>query len=357
MELFRNMLGGVNDMGYGCKLPIQYLIEREPMSNNASPVLEPLIYARLTYFSESDKSEQLRVSKKKKLTSHEPINVRPLYGKQQNIMHKSNFVLQTNYALSIDSTDHGTWRRERYYTMKIKFCTNPDPKNKYEKKKDPTFTDEKTRDPEYLSGILSILTMYLGILDMKYGGVLDRVPCPTITRETETFRNSQDVINRFITERIVITADAEHELSFTDLVDSYCQWYDHAVRERRHDRLDISLMFKNSRLSGSVFKKVNGAYCVRSHRVLGPEEEKEEDERFILQREQEIADEYEAKAVDDVVGVPRNSDGDNELDETVAHINKTEKPAHPVYESSNTALQRQFDLYTALAKERHVGHW
>jgi phage/plasmid-associated DNA primase len=283
MELVRNLLGGVNEMGYGCKLPIQYLIEREPMSNNASPVLVPLTYARLTYFSESDKSEQLRVSKKKKLTSHEPINVRPLYGKQQNIIHKSNFVLETNYALTIDTTDHGTWRRERYYTMKIKFCKEPNPAHKYEKQDDPTFSTKKARDPEFLSGMLSILSMYFSILDMKYKGDINEVPCPTITRETEIFRNSQDIINRFITERVVITPDDETEMSFTDLVDQYCRWYDANVKERRHDRLDISLMFKNSRLSNAVVKKINGSLCIKGHRVLGPEEEKAEDERFMIE--------------------------------------------------------------------------
>lgn len=290
MELVRNLLGGVMDGGYGCKLPIQYLIEREPMSNNASPVLVPLTWARLTYFSESDKSEQLRVSKKKLLTSHEPISVRQLYGKQQNILHKSNFILETNYALTIDTTDHGTWRRERYYTMKIKFCKDPNPEHTYERQDDPTFSTKKARDPEFLSGMLSILTMYFSILDMKYKGDINEVPCPTITRETEIFRNSQDIINRYITERIVITGDEDYEMSFTDLVDNYCRWYDSNVKERRHDRLDISLMFKNSKLSDNIVKKINGSLCVKGHRALGPEEDKADDERHMNEHLENVDD-------------------------------------------------------------------
>lgn len=326
MELIRNLLGGVNDMGYGCKLPIQYLIEREPMSNNASPVLVPLTWARLTYFSESDKSEQLRVSKKKKLTSHEPINVRPLYGTQKNIVHKSNFVLETNYALTIDTTDHGTWRRERYYTMKIKFCKEPNPEHKYERQDDPSFSTKKARDPEFLSGVLSILAMYFSILDMKYRGDINQVPCPTIMRETEIFRNSQDIINRFITERVVIMPDDEYEMSFTDLVDTYCRWYDTNVKERRHDRLDISLMFKNSRLSNFVVKKINGALCVKGHRVLGPEEEKADEERFMI----------EPVAV---------------VEEEPNRIDKSDEP------NSTQVLKEMYESYTDLIKEHKIEYW
>ena len=330
MELIRNLLGGVNDMGYGCKLPIQYLIEREPMSNNASPVLVPLTWARLTYFSESDKSEQLRVSKKKKLTSHEPINVRPLYGKQQNIMHKSNFVLETNYALSIDTTDHGTWRRERYYTMKIKFCKDPNPAHKNEKQDDPTFSTEKARDPEFLSGILSILAMYFSILDMKYKGDINSVPCPTITKETEVFRNSQDIINRFITERVVVTYDNDCEIPFTDLVDNYCRWYDANVKERRHDRLDIDLMFRNSRLGDSIIKKVNGSRYLKGHRVLDAEEEKADDEQYMNNHLTGATEKQEEK-YDDSKKIQ--------------------------YESPNQILHKTFDEYTQLIKEHDIDYW
>lgn len=336
MELVRNLLGGVMENGYGCKLPIQYLIEREPMSNNASPVLVPLTWARLTYFSESDKSEQLRVSKKKKLTSHEPINVRPLYGNQQNIIHKSNFILETNYALTIDTTDHGTWRRERYYTMKIKFCKDPNPAHKYEKQDDPSFSVTKARDPEFLSGMLSILTMYLGIMDMKHKGDINAVPCPTIIRETEIFRNSQDIINRFITERVVITPDDEYEMPFTDLLDTYCQWYDKSVKVRNHDRLDISLMFKNSRLSNSVIKKINGSLCIKGHRVLGPEEEKADDERFMLEHTGDI----------EALGQEEKKEDEKKED------NDTHKYPH-----STDVLQKTFAEYTSLIKEHNIEYW
>jgi phage/plasmid-associated DNA primase len=309
MELMRNLLGAVNDGGYGTKLPIQYLIEREQMTHNASPVLVPLKYARLTSFSEADKSEHMRPAKLKKLASHEPINIRQLYGVQENIMHKSNFWIGTNYSLGINTTDHGTWRRIWQYIMKIKLCSHPDPENKYEKKADISFTTTKNRDPEFLSGMLSILTMYFGILEMKHGGDINDVESPTITRETEIFRNSQDTINRFITERVVITADENFEMPFTDLMDTYTSWFDNTVKEQRHDRLDIALSFESSRIANSIVKKAHGAKTVSGHRVLGAGEEKTDDERFLVvvevEEEPEIPDvpEVHISAADSLTGM------------------------------------------------------
>lgn len=326
MELLRNLLGGVNENGYGAKLPISYLIEKEPMSNNASPVLEPLIHSRLVYFSESDKSEQLRVSKMKKLTSQEPINVRPLFGKQRNVVHKSNFILTTNFALGINTTDHGSWRRFKMYIMKMKLCSNPDPDNPYEKLANPDFTEKKCRDPEFLSAFLSILCMFLSILNMKYGGNITKVPCPTIQKETEEFRNSQDTINKFITERIVITADEKHQTPVPEVVDVYCRWYDTNIRDISHDRMDINLMFRNSRLAKYIDKTQNGVYLIRGHRVLGPEEEKDENEQYMIQI---------------------NSNNKQKEDNKPNVINV----------SSDDALQQLFDEYQFLIKKNNIEYW
>jgi phage/plasmid-associated DNA primase len=325
MELIRNLMGSVDDNGYGYKMPIQFLIERERASNNATPVLMPLQWARMTYFSESDKSEQLRVAKMKLLTSQEPVNGRANYGDTVTFTPRSNYIFTTNYHLTIDSTDHGTWRRQRYYTAKIRFCNNPNPENRYERKADPAFTEKKTRDPVFLSGFLSILTMYFGVMEMEYNGDIRKIPCPTIEKETEIFRNSQDTINRFITERVVITADPERETRFAELVDMYCRWYTSNIKERRHDRLDISLMFKNSRLCNNVIKCGNGSLALKGRRVLGPEEEKDDDEQFVVQINQPGAN---------------NIDGGDANNENV--------------DDSGVALNKMHERYLKLLKKHNI---
>jgi phage/plasmid-associated DNA primase len=336
MELIRNLLGGVMDGGYGCKLPIQFLIEKDQLSNNASPVLVPLKWARLTYFSESDKSEHLKVSKVKMLTGHEPLTIRALYGNQENIVSRSNYLVGTNYELKNDSTDHGTWRRLQEYVMKIKFCKNPS--NKYEKMDDPTFSTKKAQDPDFLSCMLGILTMYLGILDMKYKGDINLVPCPTVKRETEIFRNRQDVINKFLTERVVITPDPDYTMTTDYLTDAYCHWYDINVKEKRHDRADINMMFRNSKIGDRIIKKINGTDKIKGLRVLGADEEKDDTEIYMS----------------DNIRVAENIE--NRVENEV--VNGIEfEPAIDRKAFASGVLNEMYAEYVSLIEENNIDYW
>ena len=283
LELIKNIMGNATDKGYGAKIPVSFLSERSQPSNNASPVLEPLRYARFAYFSESELSMAFNMQILKELLSHEAISFRALYSKQENITHNCTFMLGTNYPPCIKTTDHGSWRRILYYVFKIKLCNNPDPNNVYEKKADPSFTAYKTKNPEFLSAALSIFLMYLSVLNMEYDGDITKVPNKTIEAQTEEYRNSQDVVNRFITERLVVTPDEKTEMLLTDLVDHYCRWYDTNVKEQKHERHDIANMFINSRLSKSFIKKNTGVSLIKGHRVLGSAEEKNEDEEYLIQ--------------------------------------------------------------------------
>jgi hypothetical protein len=71
-------------------------------------------------------------------------------------------------------------------------------------------------------------------------------------------------------------------MSFTDLIDSYCNWYNTNIKERRHDRLDIGMMFKNSRLAKNVVKHINGSFHIKGCRALGPGEDKDDDEKYLI---------------------------------------------------------------------------
>ena len=280
LELMRCILGDATNNGYGAKLPIEYLIEKSRSSNEATPVLMPLIWARSTYFSESGKNNIVRSEIIKPLTGQEVLSFRCLFSAQINIIHKSIFTVATNYELILNAFDYGSKRRIRTYKFKTRFCTNPDPQNKFEKLMNPTLTMKKTRDPEFLSAALSILTMFLGLLDMKHNGDMERVPSNTIERETEEYINRHDTVNKFITERVVVS-DTKRNIALTDVIDHYCRWYDSNIKEQKHERHDILSMFINSSLSKFIIVSVNGVKVLINHRILGPAEEKEENETYI----------------------------------------------------------------------------
>ena len=276
LETIRGLLGE-----YGCKLPISYLVGKDAGSGAATPELMPLIGSRFAYFSESDKSERLRPSKMKRLTSHEPINVRQLYGEQQTVVHNSNFILCSNYNFTIDATDNGTWRRIMYYNMKFKFCKNPE--GKYERKANTKLAGNKTRDNLFLSGAMSILTVYLFILDREFDGDFTNVPCATIQKETDIYRESQDYTNRFINDRIVMSSG--QTVDMPDLVEKYIDWYNSTITEMKYfDKQDIRLQFENSKLQNKFTKNAKNSKTLIGYRILDAGEDKDEHESYISQR-------------------------------------------------------------------------
>lgn len=284
MELINNVLGSVFNKGYGTKLPISYLLENDQHSSNANPVLMSLKKARFAYFSESDKDEVLHPKKLKSLTAHEPITARALYGDYENFQPHAIYMLCTNYLFRIDSTDHGTWRRIKLYRMKIRFTRDYDEKkgNKFEKKMDPSFSGKKTSNQEWLSAFLSILVMYLTILDNKYDGDIDNIECPTIDNETEDYRTTQDTINQFINQKVIKTADEKEEYRF-DVYNEYARWYNENVRSSSDfNKPSVIASFENSKIGKHIRKRGDNSIWIKGYRLEG-DSPIEDNEKWVYQ--------------------------------------------------------------------------
>lgn len=286
VELITSLLGSVNSKGYGTKIPISYLIEGDQHSSNASPVIMTLKYATFAYFSESNRSETLNTAKLKRLTAHERITGRPLYGKPTEFKPKANLMMCTNYSFRVKCKDHGTWRRIKKYNCKIKFCKNPDEKNIYERPADSKLGTDTINDPEYLSAFLSILVMYLTIFDVDYKGDLLNVKCPTIDKETETYRNSQDIVNKFINKKVIKCSDEKKEYSMDTLVKGYTDWYEKKIRAvSNHWIPGIKEDLRNSKLCKYFITKENSDVYLQGYRVAEDDEIPGEGECYMYQLE------------------------------------------------------------------------
>jgi hypothetical protein len=263
----------------------------------------PLKYARFTYFSESDKGEELRTSKKKTLMSNEPLPIRGLFRNQESIDLKSIFVVATNYLHKISVTDHGSWRREAIYNTKMMFTRNPDPNNAYQRQDNPALTMSKSRDPDFLSAFMSISTMMLGLLDLMYGGLIDDVPRPTIDRETNEYRKSQDSVHMFIMQRMVrLPEDRGNEyVPLTAIIDTYCIWYESNVKNRRQDRGDLITLFRNSSISSYVSMHDNGVVGCKGVRAAASDSDVGEGESWLYVRADAATPEAAPADVPDVL--------------------------------------------------------
>lgn len=265
VELIAETLGQ-----YAAKLPIALIIGDRERAEGANEAMMHMVGKRFCRFSEPQRIETLNTGRMKELTGGEKQTGRKNYGHQTEFKVTATFIVCSNYDFHIDSTDHGTWRRIFLYNPKMKFCEHPDPDNDYERKEDPTVAKMKN-DPNYKQAMLSILVHYNKILHIKYGGQARYVPCPTIKKETEMFRNRQDAINKFIKQMLIkIRLPSKggekvekSQIMMEHLAKTYLTWYHDNVDERGKITLkDVLAQFYNSSIAKSITKEHTRTFLV-----------------------------------------------------------------------------------------------
>lgn len=262
VELLSNTIGEQ----YSIKLPITLLTstrEKASETNTALMAAENKFYI---YFSEPDGQETLNSGRVKELFSGEKQSGNDKYGKQRSFRMRASPLAVSNYDFETDCTDEGFWRRIYYYKTKMKFVSNPDPNNKYEKKKDLKFINEYKNDPKIMQAMLSMLVYYNNILRNKYDNSMTNVPCQTIRRETENFRNRKDTVNRFIIQ-MVVQSPLYEEITITELAAAYIDWYRANIKKIDVSVANIVSKFENSRLAKYLHRKADTTVVLRQHRI------------------------------------------------------------------------------------------
>lgn len=252
-ETRSNLCGNAGFLGYGAKIPSQWLFEPETNSDSATAALYQLVNARYAYFSETDKSQDVQTAKIKKLTSQERMMFRQLYAKAILAKHNALFSFLSNWPFNIKTTEHGIWRRMLVYWHKIIFCKGADP-SKNECEEDSSLNRGTTSEPWFLNSLLSILSMFACILKLKYNNDITEHVSPTIKHETQKYRESQDTIHRFITQHIA-SVNNGIELDAYDIVDHYIMWHNEHYKNTSLDRLDVVHMLSNSVIGNGIRQK------------------------------------------------------------------------------------------------------
>ena len=215
-------------------------------SENANSAQMQTRDKRWMYYDEFNKSECINVARLKSLINPGWQSGRDLNAKQTNFKNTCNPVALSNYDFIIETVDHGTWRRIYYYKNKVKFCTNPNPDNPYEKKENRKFMYEYTNDPEYKQAMLSIMVHYYSKLCSKYGNDIKNIPVPTIVVETEEFRNRQDSLNKFITQMIVKSPESP-DIGVPTIAAKYIDWYIRNINKTvTFTAMDVQTQLENS---------------------------------------------------------------------------------------------------------------
>lgn len=164
---------------------------------------------------------------------------RTLYDKK-SVTVKTNAVkfLATNSLPRVMATDHGTFRRISTYSAKTKFVDGtPSSKNEY--KKDYEWKNDKLKRQEYINAYLYIFMVYFLRLQRDYKGETVNFKSPTIESESEDYRNSQNVIHKYIMNNIVkekVVGDdyTPTQLTLYDIAKKFLIW-----QESKIDKKDL----------------------------------------------------------------------------------------------------------------------
>jgi len=268
---FMRMVAKALGKQYAKKLNIALLTSERESADKPNSAVMQLKGCRYGYVEETQKAEPLNSQRLKEIVNPGEISGRDLHKAQENFEVTANLMVGQNYDFAVDTTDHGTWRRLRHYRSKVRFCANPDPANPYEKKDDQRFVREYINDPACQEATLGLLVHYYQRLQREYGGLVKNVPCPTLDRETEGFRNSQDTVNRFITETVARSPGNGYSYPLAAVAASYVEWYTTNIDRRRHVASEIIQDLENSALQQYLKRAPNKTLVLTDCRLLTPE--------------------------------------------------------------------------------------
>lgn len=276
IEFVRATLGSA----YVRKLPIQFLLDSRTKATGADPAMMELKNSRLVYYSETNQNEKLNTAKLKEITGQETISSRNLYGSQQNFKPNCNHLVTTNHGFTIETTEHATWRRILTVSFKMVFLEKLKNESKYERQGDPNIIRNFSNNPRNREALLSILVHYRERLYKEYNGNLLRVPKPTIDKETNEYRNKEDLFNRFLDERTYISPNTI--MNMDEISSLYRSWYRFLTGNQLNGSNDlIKSMFLNSKIN-KYFKKENGIDYLVGLRLLNDMDKPTEDEVMLV---------------------------------------------------------------------------
>ena len=253
---------------YWKKLNINLFVSERESADKPNSAFMALKGIRGGYVEELNKTVPLNVARMKEIVNPGDVTGCEKYKTQEEFSIECNIVLASQYSFIIDTRDHGTWRRIAHYTAKTKFRKNPDPNNPFEKKDDQRFVRAYPEDPEFQSSMLSFLVYFYERLVNEHDGEIKNVKSPTIEKETEVFRNSQDALNRFISERVVISPNSGMDYPLSTVSSFFSEWFSKHIDQKRHVASDIIKEIESSALAKYLRPVGNNTLVLLGCRIL-----------------------------------------------------------------------------------------
>jgi P4 family phage/plasmid primase-like protien len=212
---------------YKGTIPITLVTDSRGKIGGTSDEVLKLKGVRYAVMQEPQKGMKLNEGIMKELTGGDPLQARGLYSESEIFDPQFSLVVCTNNLFDIESNDDGTWRRIRKCDFKSKFIDEGETFNDdtpYVYIKDKSLKDKFPTFAPVFASMLVARTF-------ETGGLVE--DCETVLHASNKYRNGQDHITAFITEKVCKTDDKTDKIKKTELYIEFKAWFEQSQGSRK----------------------------------------------------------------------------------------------------------------------------
>jgi P4 family phage/plasmid primase-like protien len=203
---------------YACTVPISLFTQKRKSSGSAAPEVARLRGRRFVTMQEPDEAIALNTGLMKEISSGEKMYARDLFESGSEFEVLAKFHLACNEKPKVNTIDGGTWRRLVVINFLSKFVVSPAAANEFPLDESIQFS---VNTSEWATPFLSYLVHVL----REGQGLRKLVAPPEVLEYTSDYRNENDAIAKFISEKIVASTEGE-AIEKTALRRTFKAWKD-----------------------------------------------------------------------------------------------------------------------------------
>ncbi len=223
---------------YKGTVPITLVTEKRNSIGGTSSEVIQLKGVRYAVMQEPSKDAIINEGIMKEITGGDPIQARALYSDSEIFMPQFSLVVCTNSLFEIKSNDDGTWRRMKLVDFLSKFISEGESHTDDTKYVFPKDKSLKEKLPKWAIVFISMLVKRACETE---GEVKD---CPEVVSASNRYRQSQDSITGFITDKII--KDEHGSIGKKILNDVFKEWFQMNNGNRKPPKLSelVEVMIK-----------------------------------------------------------------------------------------------------------------
>jgi len=234
---------------YKGTVPITLVTDQRGKIGGTSDEVLKLKGVRYAVMQEPSKGVKLNEGIMKELTGGDPIQARGLYSESEIFIPQFKLCVGTNNLFDIDSNDDGTWRRIRKCTFPSKFV---DEGEHYEDDTKHVFPKDKSLS-EKLPLFAPIFASMLVKRAFETNGIVE--DCDTVLEASKKYRNGQDHIAAFVSDRIRKTSNTKHTIKKKSLLEEFSCWFKQEQGTRRMPKGEELYEYMNKKFGSSNSSK------------------------------------------------------------------------------------------------------